>query len=40
MRSGMIVEVTPASYDVRIWLLATLNAEEVVERTWKESIPR
>ena len=40
VRSGMTVEVTPTTYDVRIWVLATLDSEEVAQRTWEESIPR
>jgi hypothetical protein len=36
----MTLDVTPTSYDVRIWTLATLNSEEVSTRTWEESIPR
>jgi uncharacterized protein len=40
VRSGMTLDVTRTSYDVRIWTLATLNSEEVSTRTWEESIPR
>jgi predicted acyl esterase len=40
VRSGLTLDVTPTSYDVRIWTLATLNSEEVATRTWEESIPR
>ena len=40
VRSGMTVEVTAASYDVSIWVMAVFNSEEISHRTWKESIPR
>jgi hypothetical protein len=36
----MTVDVTPASYDVSIWVHAEHNGEEISHRTWRESIPR
>jgi uncharacterized protein len=40
VRSGMTVDVTATSYDVRIWTHAAHNGEEVSHRTWQESVPR
>jgi len=40
VRSAMTVEVTPTTYGVRIWVMASLNSEEIAQRTWEESIPR
>lgn len=40
VRSTMTVDITPASYDVRIWTQAVLDDESISERTWQESIAR
>jgi uncharacterized protein len=40
VRSSMTVDVTPASYDVSIWVHAEHDGAEISHRTWRESIPR
>ncbi|HET9842242.1 MAG TPA: CocE/NonD family hydrolase [Nocardioides sp.] len=40
VRSTMALDVTAASYDVKIWTQAVLDNDSISERTWQESIPR
>jgi predicted acyl esterase len=40
VRSTMTLDVTAASYDVKIWTQAVLDNDSISERTWQESIPR
>ena len=40
VRSTMMVDVTPTSYEVSIWTQAVLDGRPISERSWQESILR